>query len=455
MRNAEIATRPARPSGFAGPATLTAIRDDPLAFLAGTAERHPDRWWHETGGERVLVVNHPDLARHVLRDRQTNYTKAETPDDQMLTPLLGEGLLTTDGALWARQRRMAAPSFRRQEVERFDSLITRAALDLVADWHRAAAEGRTVRVDHDLTGLTLRVIVAALLGTDLQSLGPKFGEAVDAVNRYIGHVDPSAPAPADLRARLGAYLGAKNFLDLTVRMLISARVMTGPPPGAPPDLLSTLLAPPGHSEGFSGSELHDQVLTMIMAGHETTAKALTWSLHVLGGHPEQGALVAAELDAVLGGRVPTAADLPDLVLTRAVVDETMRIFPPVWLLSRRALEDDVMAGEPVPAGSLVCVSPWLLHRHPGFWDSPERFRPERFRPGADAGRPSHLYLPFGGGPRICLGKPFALAEATLVLATVLPRVRLRHVPGHVVEPEALVTLRPRNGLLMTVEASDE
>jgi cytochrome P450 len=445
---------PVGPAGSAGSTTLAAIRSDPLGFLATRAARHPDRWWHRSGDEPVHVVNHPELARHVLRDNHVNYTKAGTPDDEMLTPLLGEGLLTTDGEVWARQRRLAAPSFRRQEVERFDLLITRAALDLAGGWRAAAGGGRPVRVDHDLTALTLRVVVAALLGTDLESLGAKFGQAVDAVNRFIGHVDPAAPDSADMLARHAAYLRAKQFLDLVVSTLIEARVYAGPAEGAAPDLLSTLLAAPGCPEGFTGRELHDQVLTMIMAGHETTAKALTWTLHLLGGHPEVAAAVAAELEAVLGGRVPAASDLPRLVLTRAALDEAIRIFPPVWLLSRRAVADDVVAGEPVPAGTLVCLSPWLMHRHPGFWASPEEYRPERFLPAEAAERPSHLYLPFGGGPRICLGQAFALTEATLVLATVLPRVRLHPVPGHVVEPEALVTLRPRHGLLMTAAVPD-
>jgi cytochrome P450 len=451
MRTAAPTTHEPRPSGTAGSAALSTIREDPLGFLAGTAARHPDRWWHETDGESVYVVNHPDLARHVLRDNQTNYTKADTPDDQMLTPLLGEGLLTTDGEVWARQRRLAAPSFRRQEIERFDGLITGAALDLVADWQAAAAAGRPVRVDHDLTGLTLRIVVAALLGTDMESIGPGFGQAVDAVNRYIGHVDPSASETADLAERRIAYLRAKQFLTMVVNMLIGARTIAGPAHGSAPDLLTTLLAPPGGGDGFSAGELHDQVLTMIMAGHETTAKALTWTLHLLAGHPEILEAVRTELDTVLGGRTPTAADLPMLSVTRAAIDEAIRIFPPVWLLSRRAIADDVVAGEKVPAGSLICLSPWLLHRHPDFWTAPEEYRPERFLMPANS-RPSHLYIPFGGGPRICLGQYFALTEATLVLATVLPRIGLRPLPGHVVEPEALVTLRPRDGVLMYAEA---
>jgi enediyne biosynthesis protein E7 len=189
-----------------------------------------------------------------------------------------------------------------------------------------------------------------------------------------------------------------------------------------------------------------------MAGHETTAKALTWTLHVLAGQPEAADAVQAELRLVLGGRLPTAADLPRLGLTRRVIDEAVRLYPPVWLISRRTTKDTELGGYPVPEGTLVCISPWTMHRNPDHWPDPERFDPGRFLPDAVAARPSHAYLPFGGGPRVCIGRAFALTEAALVLATILPRLDLAHVPGSPpVEPEALVTLRPRDGLVMRVQ----
>lgn len=448
---APVTPRPPRPAGSVGATTVTAIREDPLGFLESAAARFPDRWWHEADGRRVHQLNHPDLVRHVLREHYERYTKSGTPDDAMLTPLLGKGLLTSDGDVWARQRRLAAPSFRPSEIERFDTLMTRCAGDLADGWARAAAEDRPVRVDHDLTGLTLRIVVAALLGPDLPGVGPGFGQAVDEVNRFIGHVDPAASDP-DAPARRAGFVLAKRFLDQVVTMLIAGRRWSLAAGEAPTDLVSALLTG-GHGDGeaFTETELHDQVLTMIMAGHETTAKALSWTLHLLAAHPEAEAAVHDELARVLGGRVPTAADLPDLPMTRAIIDESIRLYPPIWLLSRSTAADDVIGGEPVPAGTLICISPWLLHRHPGFWAEPGRFLPERFLPGAAPDRPSHLYLPFGGGPRTCLGQAFALTEAVLVLATVLPRLRLTAQPGHPVEPEALVTLRPRHGLLMRVQ----
>jgi cytochrome P450 len=438
------------PPGPAAEIDPVAIRSDPLRFLADLTARHGALCSHRTGGERVYVLNSAALARRVLKDEYTSYTKAGTPDDHMLSPLLGDGLLTSNGETWARQRHLCAPSFRRAAVEEFGSLMTTAADDLAGRWGRAADAGHEVRVDHDLTSVTLRIVVAALLGSDQADLGEGFGRAVDAINRFIGHYDGSAPLAGDMAARRDAYAAAERFLRGVVGLLIAARRLSGPA-GYHDDLLAAMMGSGGHTDqALSDTELYDQVLTMVMAGHETTAKALTWTLHVLAGQPDIAGAVRRELRLVLAGRVPTAADLPALDLTGRVVDEVIRLFPPVWLISRRATRDTELGGYLVPAGALVCISPWTLHRNPAYWPDPERFDPDRFLPGTAAGRPSHAYLPFGGGPRVCIGRAFALTEAALVLATILPRLSLAHVAGAPVEPEALVTLRPRNGLVMSV-----
>ena len=439
------------------------IRNDPLRFLSDLAARYGALSSHHTGGERVYVLCDADLARRVLKDDYTSYTKAGTPDDHMLSPLLGDGLLTSNGETWARQRHLCAPSFRRAAVEEFGTLMTAAALDLARRWGRAADGGEAVRVDHDLTSLTLRIVVAALLGSDQADLGRGFGRAVDAINRFIGHYDGSAPMTGDMASRRDAYVAAQRFLRGVVGLLISARRMAGAE-AAHEDLLAAMMnhadpsaqpTPPAPSAQptpptLSDGELYDQVLTMVMAGHETTAKSLTWTLHVLAGQPSVVAAVRDELASVLGGRLPTAADLPLLGLTRRVIDEAVRLYPPVWLISRRAVRDTSLGDYVVPAGALVCISPWTMHRNPAYWPDPARFDPGRFLPPAVAGRPSHAYLPFGGGPRVCIGRAFALTEAALVLATLLPRLDLAHVPGSPVVPEALVTLRPRDGLVMNV-----
>jgi cytochrome P450 len=437
------------------------IRSAPLQFLTDITTTYGDVVGYESDEDTVLIVNRPGLARYVLKENGANYTKERTPDDLMLRPLLGNGLLTSDGEVWARQRRQCAPAFRPGVVLGLDSVIVAAAQDLTERWRELAVSGRPIRVDHDLTALTLGVVVRAVLGVDLTGIGQGFGQAVDAVNRFIGHYSPGEDAdPADTATRRDGYLRAKAFLDTVVRTIVAARAATGPggahPPGTagpgPGDLLGTMLSF-GHETGtVSATELREQVLTIVMAGHETTAKALTWALYLLDRHPAVAAHLRDEIDDVLGDRQPTAADLPALEYCRWVVQEAMRLYPPVWLISRRATGADRVGGCDIPPGTLVCVSPYLLHRHAGYWDEPELFRPERFSAEQVAARPSHLYLPFGGGPRICIGQHFAMVEAVLVLVMIMRSLRLTTVPGLVVEPEALVTLRPRNGLLMTARA---
>ncbi len=430
------------------------IRESPLAFLDDLYARFGDISAHSAGGEPVVVVSSPTLARTVLRDRYDRYVKTGTPDDLMLRPLLGNGLLTSDGEVWARQRRACAPAFRPGTIDQYVPLMTGAAGALAARWQagadaasRAGLPSPALRVDHDLMGLTLGVVASAMLGTDLTGVGPGFGQAVDAVNRYLGHVVPGEQPDDDLFARQRAFDRGRSFLQLLVRTLIQARRLSG---GGPQDLLAGLLG-----DGLAGQqaaddeELRDQVLTMVMAGHETTAKSLTWALHLLDRHPAERDALEREVDDVLGGRRATAADVPALVRVRAVLMESMRLFPPVWLISRRCVVDDELGGFRVDAGSLVCISPWVLHRRSDLWAEPAAFRPERFLGGCAAPAQAHSYLPFGGGPRTCIGQHFATLEAVLVLATLLQQVRLAGVPGRPVEPEALVTLRPRDGLSMT------
>ncbi|WP_405151393.1 cytochrome P450 [Sphaerisporangium sp. NBC_01403] len=432
---------PRLPPGPGGTQSLRAMREAPLEFVTAMAA-YGDVTRHDADGELVYMLNRPDLARYVLKENGSNYTKDHTPDDDMLRPLLGNGLLTSSGEEWAAQRRMCAPAFRPGEVEKFDQTITDAAVQMLHRW-TDGRQGQAVRVDHDLTSLTLTVIVKAMLGTDIGGAGDGFGRAVDAVNRFIGHYVPGdAIDPADTAVRYAGFHQARAFLDRVTRVIIAARRTGG---GGGHDLLTSMLAS-GHA--MSDTDLRDQVLTIIMAGHETTAKSLTWTLYLLDRHPDVAEAVYAEIDEVLGERLPTAEDLPRLDACRRAIQEAMRLYPPVWLISRRSVEADVIGGYDVPAGTLVCVSPWVLHRDPRYWDDPEAYRPERFAAGRAAGHLSHQYLPFGGGPRICVGQHFALVEATLVLAVILRTVRLELVEGFPVEPEALVTLRPRHGMMM-------
>jgi enediyne biosynthesis protein E7 len=443
------ATRPdARPlpPGPEAELGLDTIRDDPLGFLEGMTEEYGDVSYHRSGGWRVTIANSPALARHVLRENRRNYTKAGTPDEAMLVPLLGRGLLTSEGDLWKRQRQLVQPDFRPHRVARFDGLMTEAAVEVAERW-LSAADGGPIRVDRDLTALTLAVVARAILGSDV-SMGPRFGEAVDAVNRFMSHYDPGSGDPEIARDR-AAFGGALAFLDGLVRLLVDARRFGGEPEQPDADLLDALLrARTEAGDPLPDREIRDQVLTILMAGHETTAKALTWTLYLLDRHPHERERVEAEVDAVLGGRLPTAADAERLPACRNAVAESLRLYPPVWLISRLALEADELAGYRVEPGTLVCISPYLLHRHPAHWEHAGDFDPSRF--DADEHDP-FAYIPFSGGPRQCIGRELALLETQLVLAVLCSRLRASLVPGHVVEAEALVTLRPKHGLVMSVE----
>ncbi len=429
-----------RPPGPVVDQDLLTIRAAPLAFLDAMLAEYGDVSCHETGGEVVYLIGRPDLARQVLRDNSANYTKTDTPDESMLRPLLGDGLLTSSGALWARQRRMCAPAFRRSEVEHFDRVIVAAATAVVDRWQTAIDTGAPIRVDHDLTALTLSVLVKVTLGADLVGIGQGFGAAVDAINGFIGRYVPGEEADADDVARRRAgYLSAKAFLDAVVHAILAARRAAG---SDQRDLLGAIL---DSGDEITVGELRDQVLTLVMAGHETTAKALTWTFYLLDQHQAERDLVHEEVDRVLAGRKPTCADLPALQACRRAIAEAMRLYPPVWLISRRALRPDVLGGYDVAAGTLIGISPYVLHRHPAYWHRPQEYVPARFTTDPE---PSHLYLPFGGGTRVCIGQHLAMVEAVLVLATLAQRIRLQLLPGFAVEPEALVTLRPRNGLMM-------
>lgn len=433
-----------------GIVTMAAIRENPLAFLVEMAGRYGAVSRHRTERDEVVMVTNPDLAAQVLVAGEERYTKEGTPDDAMLTPVLGEGLLTSHGDAWRRQRQVTGPMFRRRRVEAFAPMMVARAVALAERWLAVPARD-PVRVDHDLTGLTLAVVANALTGGDLSGVGRGFGAAVDAVNNFMSHGDPAdTPGTEAVMADEAAYLKAQRVLDGIVWALVQARQAPGGDGDQPPDLLSALLEAQDPATGapLGRREVRDQAMTMLMAGHETTAKALTWSLYLLDRHPDVAVQARAEVARVLNGRLPAVADLPALRWCRAVLQEAMRLYPPIWVISRRAVADDVLGGYAVPAGTLVCVSPWVLHHDRAHWDRPETFDPSRFLEVDAASRRPFTYLPFGSGPRQCIGRGFALLEMQLVLTTLLQRVDMRLVPGHPVEPQALVTLRPAHGMLM-------
>ena len=399
----------------------------------------------------VYFVSHPDYIKHVLQDNHRNYGK-NTFAYRMLQLTLGKGLVTSDGDFWLRQRRLAQPAFHRQRIEGFATIMTQATLDMLDRWGSYTDSDHGFDLAQELTRLTLRIAGETLFDIDLTDDADDVGHALSLglaettarLSRPLS-LPLSIPTPKNRR-----FLTARRALDSVVYDIIAERRRTQADKG---DLLSMLMLAEDEETGerMTDQQLRDEVMTMMLAGHETTANALIWTWYLLAQHPDVEAKLAAELDAVLGGRVPTIADLPNLSYTLKVVQESMRLYPPLYSFSRSATQDDEIGGYHVPAGATVSMSPYAMHRHPDYWDDPERFDPERFSAEAVSARHRFVYIPFAAGPRQCIGNTFALTEVQLVLATVAQRYRLRLVPHHPVEAIAAITLRPRNGVRVTLQ----
>ncbi len=399
----------------------------------------------------VYLVNHPDYIKHVLQDNHRNYGK-NTIAYRMLRLILGNGLVTSDGDFWLRQRRLAQPAFHRQRIEGFGTIMTQATLAMLERWEHDAATGQGFDLAQEMTRLTLRIAGETLFHIDLTDDANEVGQALAVgLEEIISRLSrPFAlplflPTPKNRR-----FIASRRALDQVVYGIIRDHRRTGEEQG---DLLSMFMLAEDEETGerMTDQQLRDEVMTMVLAGHETTANALIWTWYLLAQHPEVEAKLAAELVAVLDGRVPTMADVPHLPYTSMVIQESMRLYPPVYIISRSATHDDEIGGYPVPAGTTVSMSPYAMHRHPDYWEEPETFAPERFAPEAVAERRRFAYIPFAAGPRQCIGNTFALTEAQLVLATVAQRFRPRLQPGHAVEPHAAITLRPRAGVHVTLD----
>ncbi|MFN7970739.1 MAG: cytochrome P450 [Acidobacteriota bacterium] len=417
-------------------------RRDPLGFLAREAERHGPLVSFRLGPYRFLLVASPDGVRHVCVENFRNYVKG--PGWDGLRHFLGQGLLTSDGDLWQRQRRLAQPAFHRERLGRLVDQMVGATTERLLAWHDAAG----VDVLAEMMRLTLSIVSRTMFGIDVAEQSRAIGPALGVALKYASDAADTpvpiplwVPTPGNVQ-----FKRAVRTLDDTVLAIIHGR-KDGADRG---DLLSLLMAARDEEtgEGMSEKQLRDEVMTIVMAGHETTANALSWAFFLLARHPDVAARVAAEADEVIGDGVPSLENLPRLRYASMVFQETLRLYPPVWLTDRRAIADDRISGFDVPAGSIVALSPWVMHHLPRLWPDPERFDPERFAPERVAERDRYVYLPFGVGPRQCIGNHFAMMEAAIILAMVARRFRLSLAPGQTVDPEPYATLRPRHGLPM-------
>lgn len=425
---------------------LLAIRRDPLTYLEGVVERFGDLVAFPLPRAPVLLVNEPMGARRVLVENPRGYSKA-TVQYGALSAVTGAGLLTSDGDAWRQRRRTAQPAFHHGTLDGVATQTVAAARRVAAQWQQLP-DGAVTDVDAACMQATLEVVGRTLFDADLAGDGERIVAAVhDALGVVVERARTPRPTwlPTPSARRLQH---AVDTLDRTCANVVRARRERGIT-GDDTDLLALLLRASDADGGLSDRQVRDELVTLVIAGHETVASALSWTLQLLAEHPQVQRRLHAELDAVLGGRVPNWDDLPGLRWTRQVVDEALRLYPPAWVLTRRAEVDDELCGIEVPAGTLVIISPWLLHRRPADWPEPLRFDPSRFA-GERSSGPRHDYLPFGAGPRLCIGRDFALVESVLALATLLTGWSVAPVRrrGVVVRPQvdALVTLRPRGGL---------
>ncbi|HYE16418.1 MAG TPA: cytochrome P450 [Pyrinomonadaceae bacterium] len=420
---------------------MLAFRRDPLAFLGRTAREHGDVSQFRVGPQQFFLLNHPDLIRDVLVTHNERFHKGRAL--QRAKRLLGEGLLTSEGEFHRRQRRLAQPAFHRQRVNSYARVMVEHAARASARWR----DREELDISEEMMRLTLSIVGKTLFDADVESDADEVGEALTDVMELFNYLVlpysellEKLPLPASRRFRR-----ARARLDAVIYRIIEERRRSGADRG---DLLSTLLLAVDEEGGggrMTNEQLRDEVMTLFLAGHETTANALTWAWHLLAQNPEAETRLHEELDSVLGGREPTAEDVPSLPFTERVVAETMRLYPPAWAIGRLAIEDHEAGGYLVPRGALVLVSQYVTHRDARFFPDPERFDPDRFTPEAKAERPQFAYFPFGGGPRRCIGEGFAWMEATLLLAALAGRWRVRLLPGRTVRTQPLITLRPGKG----------
>lgn len=426
--------------------SVLAFGRDPLGFLTALTNEYGDIVQFRLLHLPIVVLNHPDFVKRVLLDNHANYDK-DNLIFRLLRPILGLGLVTNvGGKAWLRQRRLIQPAFHRGRIAAMGRLMTGITSARLQDWEAYADRGQVIDVAEEMTLLTLQIVSRALFSFDMSDRASAFGGAFAETNRVLTAFArfPFPPLTFPTPSHLRLWKAVRG-MDAVAYGLIRERRERGEDTG---DLLSMLLLARDEEtgEGMSDQQVRDEVMTALLAGHETSANALSWAWYLLAAHPEVEDRLHAELDTLLAGRLPTVEDLPRLAYLRSVVEETLRLYPPTWQLMRRAIGEDEIGGYRIPAGTTLFWSQYLLHRHAAFWREPERFDPERFAPDQVAERHRYAHMPFGTGPRMCIGAGFAMTEIMLILATIAQRYRLLLASQQTVEPLATLALRPRHGV---------
>jgi cytochrome P450 len=446
-RRVPVTNLPPGPRGIPFLGSFFDVHRDVLGMFERGLREHGDTVRFGFGPFDFVVVHRPEDIRTILLERADDFCKS--PSYAGLELVIGKGLLTSEGEFWKRQRKLLTPAFHHKRLADFGATMVRCASELADGWDRAS-NTQVIDLHQQMLSLTLRIVGKTLFSTDLSAHAGNMGPALEVVLEHANFIATSmlmAPPQWMPTPRNRRFEAAMRVVDDLVLGIIAQRrrypEKVGEDPG---DLLGMLMAATGDDGAMTDRELRDEVATLVLAGHETTAQALTWTFMLLSRHPEIERRVVAEIQAVCGSAPPSFEQLRALEYTGRVIDESLRLYPPAWLYERQALVDVELGGYAIPAKTMVAVVPWTLHRHPSHWPNPEGFDPDRFLPEAVAARPRYTYLPFGGGPRQCIGVNFALYESKLVLATLLQRYSVELIPGQDLSCDAAVTLRPAHGM---------
>jgi cytochrome P450 len=441
MKAVRTISSPPGPKGHLLGDNVREYARDPLGFLTGCAREYGDVVELRLMGQTLYLLSDPSLIEYVLVENNRNFTKTRILKRNRR--LLGDGLLTSEDGFWRRQRRLAQPAFHRKRVDAYGEVMVSFAERSLERWR----DGQTIDVHEEMMHLTLEIVAKCLFDADVGAWATDVGKAMKVAlenfssQRRLIRIPRRVPTPHNIRFEMAA-----RRLDEIVATIIDDRRKSGEDRG---DLLSMLvLAEDDSGERMTDKQLRDEVTTLFLAGHETTANTLSWTFWLLSLIPDTEAKLAEELERVLDGRTPTLSDLPNLPYVERVVTESMRLYPPAWVVGREAIAECEVGGYRMSAGTTALMSQWVMHRDPRYHEVPERFDPDRWTAEYEKALPRFAYFPFGGGPRQCIGASFAMTEARLILAAIAQRFRMELAPGQRVEPYASVTLRPKAGVRM-------
>jgi len=441
-----VHVNPPGPRGNPILGNLTAFNRNTLGFLEELS-RYGDVSSFRFGPYRVYFFNHPDMVRDVLVTHARSFQKTVLLK-AVLGDIIGENIFTSDGDYWRQQRKLMQPAFHSKRIGAYADVMVAYTRDMLKCWH----DGQAVDIQAAMTSLTMNIVSKTLFDADVSDETQTAGHAMTTIFSTVDErFERLLPTPTWLPSGENRKLhAARDTVRSILKPIISERRRSGEDHG---DLLSMLvLAQDEDGQGMSDAQVLQEAMTIFGAGHETTANALTWTLYLLSQHPQVAERLAAEVDEVLGDRLATLADLEALPYSDMVVKESMRLYPPAWGITRQAIEDVEIGGYMVPKDTTLFVSPWTLGRDARWFPHPQRFDPERFLPENEAQIPKYAYIPFGGGPRVCIGNSFAMMEARLILVTIAQRYQFSLAPGQQVAPERVFTLRPRYGMSLLVHS---